>query len=119
MMRANHTRCDDEARARLALSAAAYAFGVRPEELEAPTRRSREASLARQAAMYLAHVAFELPLSRVALAFGRDRSTAAHACHRIEDRRDDRDFDAWMDALEETLRTAPRIAGLSDAGRRQ
>ena len=59
-----------------------------------------------------AHVAFELPLSRVALAFGRDRSTAAHACHRIEDRRDDRAFDDYMDALEAALRTAPRLSGL-------
>lgn len=100
---------DDVARARLAQSAAAYAFGVTQQDVEAPTRRSREAALARQAAMYLAHVAFELPLSRVAQAFGRDRSTAAHACHRIEDRRDDREFDAWMDALEESLRATPRI----------
>lgn len=110
MTRAMEKYSDDVARARLAQSAAAYAFGVTPQEVEAPTRRSREAALARQAAMYLAHVAFELPLSRVAMAFGRDRSTAAHACHRIEDRRDDRDFDAWMEALEESLRSTPRIA---------
>lgn len=106
---------DDVARARLAQSAAAYAFGVTQQDLEAPTRRSREAALARQVAMYLSHVAFELPLSRVAQAFGRDRSTAAYACHRIEDRRDDREFDAWMDALEESLRCTPRIQ--PDGGR--
>jgi chromosomal replication initiation ATPase DnaA len=100
---------DDVARARLAQSAAAYAFGVTQQDVEAPTRRSREAALARQVAMYLSHVAFELPISRVAQAFGRDRSTAAHACHRIEDRRDDRDFDACLDALEESLRGTPRI----------
>lgn len=103
---------EDVARARLAQSAVAYAFGISQRELEAPTRRSREAALARQAAMYLAHVAFELPLTRVALAFGRDRTTAAHACHRIEDRRDDRAFDDYMDALEAALRTAPRLSGL-------
>ena len=75
----------DAARARLAQSAVAYAFGVTQDELEAPTRRSRE----------------------VAQAFGRDRSTAAHACHRIEDQRDDRGFDEYMDALEACLRAAP------------
>jgi chromosomal replication initiation ATPase DnaA len=107
---------DDVARARLAQSAAAYAFGVTQQEVEAPTRRSREACLARQAAMYLAHVAFELPLSRVAQAFGRDRSTAAHACHRIEDRRDDAAFDEYMDALEESLRATPRICINPDGG---
>lgn len=107
---------NDVARARLAQSAAAYAFGVTQQDVEAPTRRSREAALARQAAMYLAHVAFELSLSRVAQAFGRDRSTAAHACHRIEDRRDDHEFDAWMDALEDSLRSTPRILPNADQG---
>lgn len=101
----------DRARARLAQSTVAYAFGVEPGELEAPTRRSRRAAFARQAAMYLAHIAFELSLSRVGSAFGRDRSTAAHACHRIEDLRDDQEFDAQMDALETCLRTAPRGVG--------
>ena len=97
----------DTARARLAQSAVSYAFDVPEEELAAPTRRSRRTAFARQAAMYLAHVAFELSLSRVAEAFGRDRSTAAHACHRIEDRRDDVDFDQYMDELEACLRAAP------------
>lgn len=99
---------DDVARARLAQSAVAYAFGVPQDDLEAPTRRSREAAFARQAAMYLAHIAFELSLTRVAQAFGRDRSTAAHACHRIEDQRDDHGFDEYMDALEACLRAAPQ-----------
>jgi chromosomal replication initiation ATPase DnaA len=103
------TLTEDIARARLAQSAAAYMFGVPQSEVEAPTRRSRDACLARQVAMYLTHVAFELPLGRVALAFGRDRSTAAHACHLIEDRRDDARFDACLEALEESLRTAPRL----------
>jgi chromosomal replication initiation ATPase DnaA len=98
----------DVAKARLAQSAVAYAFDVPQDELNKPTRRSREAAFARQVAMYLAHVAFELSLSRVGLAFGRDRSTAAHACHRIEDERDDHEFDQHLDALETCLRLAPR-----------
>jgi len=97
----------DTARAQLAQSAVAYAFGVSQEDLNAPTRRSQRAAFARQVAMYLAHVAFELSLSRVGLAFGRDRSTASHACHRIEDQRDDLAFDQYMDALEACLRLAP------------
>ena len=60
----------DMARARLAQSAVAYAFNVSPSEIQAPTRRSRKTSHARQAAMYLAHVAFEISLSRVGQAFG-------------------------------------------------
>lgn len=97
----------DRARARLAQSAVAYAFDVPPEEIAAATRKSQRAAFARQAAMYLAHVAFELSLSRVAAAFGRDRTTASHACHRIEDERDDHVFDACMEQLEDCLRAAP------------
>ncbi|MBR9826764.1 MAG: chromosomal replication initiator DnaA [Alphaproteobacteria bacterium] len=97
----------DRARAHLAQSAVAFAFDVSPQELNAPTRRSPQAAFARQVAMYLAHITFELPLSRVAQAFGRDRSTAAYACHKVEDERDDQDFDARLDALEECLRLAP------------
>lgn len=97
----------DRARARLAQQAVAYAFDVPVEEIAAPTRRSADVALARQVAMYLAHVAFELSLARVGLAFGRDRTTAAYACHRIEDRRDDVRFDTQLDALEACLRAAP------------
>ena len=107
-MQTPSTACDDVARARLAQSAVAYAFSVPLDDMAAPTRRSREAAFARQVAMYLAHVAFELSLTRVAQAFGRDRSTAAHACHRIEDQRDDLRFDQHLDALEACLRAAPR-----------
>jgi chromosomal replication initiation ATPase DnaA len=103
----------DRERARLAQSAVAYAFGVPREEIEAPTRRSARAAFARQAAMYLAHVAFELPLTRVALAFGRDRTNASHACHCIEDEREDSDFDAHLDAIEHCLRALP-IASLDE-----
>ncbi len=97
----------DRARAQLALQTVAYAFGVPAEEIDAPTRGVAKAALARHVAMYLTHVAFELSLSRTAEAFGRDRSTAAHACHRIEDRRDDAAFDAKLDELEACLRAAP------------
>ena len=97
----------DRARARLALQTVAYAFQVPAEEIDAPTRGSSRASLARQVAIYLTHVAFELSLARTAAAFGRDRSTAAYACHRIEDRRDDVRFDGLLDELEACLRAAP------------
>jgi chromosomal replication initiation ATPase DnaA len=97
----------DKARVRLASQVTAYAFGVELDEVVSATRRSAEASLARHVSMYLAHVAFGLPMARVAQAFGRDRSTAAHACHRVEDRRDDPEFDARLDLLEACLKTAP------------
>lgn len=100
----------DRARAQLALQTVAYAFSVPAAEIDAPTRGSSRAALARQIAIYLTHVAFELSLARTAAAFGRDRSTAAYACHRIEDRRDDAAFDAMLDDLEMCLRAAPAPA---------
>ena len=97
----------DVAHARLVTGLAGYALGVPDEEVRAATRSKREAAFARQVAMYLAHAGLGMSLGRVAFAFGRDRSTVAHACHVIEDRRDDPAFDAWMDALEDCARIAP------------
>jgi chromosomal replication initiation ATPase DnaA len=102
----------DRARALLALQTVAYALGVPAEEIDQPTRGAARASLARQVAIYLTHVAFEMSLQRCASAFGRDRSTAAYACHRIEDRRDEAEFDTFLDDLEACLRSAPPPAWL-------
>ncbi len=98
---------EDGARARLTRSLVAYAFGVEEHELDASTRRGAKIAFARQVAMYLTHIAYELSLSRVAAAFGRDRTTVAHACHLIEDCRDERAFDERLDELEAVLRTTP------------
>lgn len=112
----------DLARARLAQQAVAFAFDERLEEIAVPTRRTRSAAYARQTAMYLAHIAFGMSLGRVAQAFGRDRSTVAHACRMIEDRREDGDFNDCLDRLEEFLRAAPerpsRPRWIDDAPRR-
>ncbi len=78
----------------------ATAFAVPLAELRAATRRPCAIAFARQSAMYLAHVVFGLTLTEVGRAFGRDRTTAAHACERVEDRRDDPVLDAVLQALE-------------------
>ncbi len=98
---------DDSAAALLAASVAAYALKVGHSEIVEGARGSAQVAFARHVAMYLCHVAFELSLARVAVAFGRDRSTVAHACHTIEDRRDEAQFDLWIGALEAMLRDAP------------
>src|SRR5262245_6420305 len=101
------TRGQDEAAARLAAGLASYALGVPLDDIVKPRRGCSSAAFARQVAMYLCHVGFELSLARVAAAFGRDRSTVAHACHVIEDKREDETFDDWIAALEAMLCDAP------------
>lgn len=100
----------DRARAELAQQAAAFALGVPVEAINAPCRGTLAVRVARHMAMYLAHIAFEMSLARVAAAFARDRSTVAYACHRIEDLRDDAGFDRRMDDLETSLRAMPEPA---------
>jgi len=106
-MKVSERLARDEAAARLAAGVAGYALDVPPEEIIGGARGSANVAFARQVAAYLCHIAFEWSLSRVALAFGRDRSTMAHACHAIEDRREEPQFDLWIGALEAMLREAP------------
>jgi chromosomal replication initiation ATPase DnaA len=108
-------REQDEARAKLTRTLVAYAFGVPEQDMDALTRKNARVAFGRQIAMYLAHIAFELSLSRVAMAFGRDRTTVSHACHLIEDRRDDPTFDTQLEDLESLLRAAPQPAQLQPA----
>jgi chromosomal replication initiation ATPase DnaA len=87
---------------RAACDLAAAAFDISTSDLESPTRGRPDAALARHVAMYIAHTSFSLPLSSVAEAFGRDRSTVSYACHSVEDRRDQPAFEALVTALEES-----------------
>jgi chromosomal replication initiation ATPase DnaA len=88
---------------RLLEPAVAAVFDVEVEDLRAATRRSAQAAFARQVAMYLAHVVCGLSLTEVGLIFGRDRTTVAHACELIEDRRDEPELDARLEHLERAV----------------
>ena len=100
----------DRSRAQLATGIVAYALGYDLAEMISRTRGPKQACTARQLAMYLAYTAFEMSLSRCAQAFSRDRSTVAHACHTVEDRRDDAAFDQWIDGLETGLKALAPFA---------
>lgn len=89
--------------------AVATVFEVDIEDLRAPTRGSPRAAFARQVAMYLAHVTCGATMTEVGILFERDRTTVAHACGVVEDRRDDPNFDCKLDYLEQA------IACLADA----
>jgi chromosomal replication initiation ATPase DnaA len=75
-------------------------FGIAGPDLRRATRGRAGVALARQVAMYLAHVGCGLSLTETGRLFDRDRTTVAHACGVIEDRRDDPLFDRVLDLLE-------------------
>ena len=82
----------------------ASVFGVDTTLLSLPTRGRRPVAEARQVAMYLAHVCCSLSLTSVGHLFGRDRTTVAYACKKVEDRREDQQFDRAIELLERTIR---------------
>jgi chromosomal replication initiation ATPase DnaA len=90
--------------AELISSAVAAAFTVPVPELRARSRRGAPVALARQSAMYLAHVTLGLTFAEVGRVFGRDRTTAAYACRTIEDRRTEARLDVALAELEQALR---------------
>lgn len=99
----SYRRHHDLNAARLAAGVVGYAFDLDGQGILAARRGNQDLARARQVAMYLAHVSFGMSLARVAYAFSRDRSTVAHACHVVEDWREDPDFDLWLDRLETSL----------------
>lgn len=84
--------------------AVAAGFDVDGALFHQPNRGPKRVALARQAAMYLAHVCCGLSLTDVGTLFGRDRTTAAHACQVIELLREERAFDDAMCLLERVVR---------------
>lgn len=79
-------------------------FCVDTAEIERPTRGPANVALARQVAMYIGHVTCGQSLTEVGRTFARDRTTVAHACGLIEDRRDDPVFDHVVELLERVVR---------------
>ncbi len=90
-------------------AAVAQVFGVDAAAIDAETRGRAEVALARQVAMYLAHVACGMSLTDVGRMFSRDRTTVAHACAVIEDRRDDKVFDRAIELLEIVVAALARV----------
>ena len=81
---------------------AAAIFETTTSAIRTPSRRAAIAR-ARQFAVYLQHVALGESLSTCARLFKRDRATVRHACARIEDMRDDPQFDFGLMLLEKAL----------------
>ena len=86
-------------------------FRISAADIFSRSRGNAQVALARQVAMYLARVVGGMRLSEIGALFGRDRTTVAHACTVIENRRDDPGFNHTVDLLEaivSRLRTVTR-----------
>lgn len=86
------------------------ALGVRRTDLNAASRSCARTALARQMAMYLAHVVCGLSLTGAGGLFRRDRTTAAHACSVVEDLRDDPVTDRTLTIMEAALGSLMQIS---------
>lgn len=82
------------------LQVVASIYEVDPTLLLAPGRGVANVALARQVAMYTAHVGCGMTLTDVGREFGRDRTTVAYACEVIEERREVESFDQMIELLE-------------------
>jgi chromosomal replication initiation ATPase DnaA len=76
---------------------------VELSEILSARRCRKGVSRARQISMYLAHTVYEIPMRRIARAYGRDRTTVSYACRVIEEMRDEPRFDAVVGAIEAAL----------------
>ncbi|WP_153769820.1 helix-turn-helix domain-containing protein [Labrenzia sp. CE80] len=81
----------------------ARAYCIQPTDLYRTTRGKAHMAEARQLVMYLAHVEIGMPLINVARHYRRDRSTVAHACRGIEERREDPIFDELVGQIERLI----------------
>lgn len=96
----------------LCVKTVSMALDMPLRRLQASSRSSAEAALARQIAMYLCHTIFSLLLTEIGIYFQRDRTTVAYACSLVEDKRDEMAFDVLLEQLESLLveaRTAMSI----------
>lgn len=96
----------DRMTAAFVTSLVAMVLDVPIQDIVSKRRTTVAGARARQTAIYLVHIVLAWPLWKVAAAFGRDRSTASHAVHTIEDLRDDAAFDARLTVMEACVRQA-------------
>ena len=87
---------------------AAALFNVSGRALRHSGRSSHATARVRQIAMYVAHVVLGLSMNEVGRGFGRDRTTVLHACHLIEDMREDEDFNRIVAMIERVADAALR-----------
>lgn len=80
----------------IVLQVVSFTYSIPLVDLEGPSRGAARVALARQIAMYLVTIIGDLDHAAVGRLFNRDRTTVAHACAIVEDRRDEPEFDHTM-----------------------
>lgn len=78
-------------------------FNVSSRQLRSARRTSKPVARVRQIGMYVGHVTLGMTMTAVGAGFGRDKSTVVHACHTIEDMRDDDEFDLVVARVERLI----------------
>ena len=63
--------------------------------------------------MYLGHVCLSYPLKDIAQHYRRDRTTVAHACSIVEDRREEEEIELLLNSLESALQTMMLMSPLA------
>ncbi|WP_409433473.1 helix-turn-helix domain-containing protein [Litorimonas sp. RW-G-Af-16] len=106
-MRRSQSVPEDIPRALLTVAAVSLEFGLPDLSISGHRRGDTQHCFARQVAMYLLHVTYNVTLTRTAQLFSKDRSTVSHACNVVEDSRDDPVFDRKISKLESFLAQAP------------
>ncbi len=105
----SHDRSNLQAQACFIEAMVATVFRVRAENMKSDKRGRADVAFARQVAIYLAHTRLGISYAEAGELFHRDRTTAAHACRTVEDRREDERIDRILDHLERAVDLWPTI----------
>lgn len=89
-------------------------FHVSLQELRSGQRGNSHVARIRQFGMYIAHTMFGLSMAEVAYAFCRERTTVKHACHLIEDMRENEKFDRSVSSFEYFIRALYPCGGSAE-----
>lgn len=89
-------------------------FDVSGRAIRSPRRQSLAVARVRQIGMYIANVVLGINMTTIGQGFGRNKSTVIHACHLIEDMRDDEEFDQIIARLEAIVHAAFKFSLAED-----
>lgn len=82
---------------------AAMFYGVSSGDFEAHTRHERRINEARQLGMYLANTCLSVDYEEIGRVSRRDRTTVRYSIERVEDRRENPQFDSVLIAFETVI----------------